>query len=243
MIRAFAVVLVAFTLLFVFIPPLILYSALVGNADLLYRVGMWGVRVVLRVAGVKLEVSGQDKTPIDRAVVFMANHQGNCDPLAVIVNLPRVLVIGKKELFRVPFLGWGMRQCGFIPVDRKRRERAVGAVKEAIEALKSGHSFMVFPEGTRSRDGRLQPFKKGVFIMAIEAGAPIVPISVSGSARIMRKGEFVVRPGVVRLVFHDPIPTQGLTLEDRDDLSEQVRAAILSELAEDERPLKEGVGG
>jgi 1-acyl-sn-glycerol-3-phosphate acyltransferase len=237
MIRAFLVTLLALVLLVVVAVPLILYSHLVGNAQTLYRVGIWGVRLVLRAAGVRLEVHGRENIPSDRAAVFMPNHQGNCDPPAVISILPQVRAIAKQEFFRVPILGRAIRLCGFIPVDRKNRERAIEAIEAGIKALEAGHSFMVFPEGTRSSDGRLQPLKKGVFVMALQAGAPIVPISVSGSSKIMRKGKFVVHPGLVRITIHETVPTEGRTLDDRDEIMERVRKAIASGLAEDEWPL------
>ncbi|MBI1940656.1 MAG: 1-acyl-sn-glycerol-3-phosphate acyltransferase [Acidobacteria bacterium] len=237
MIRAFLVTLLAILLLVVVALPLIVYSLLTRNAATLYQVGIQAVRIVLRAAGVRLEVQGCENIPPRRAVVYMPNHQGNCDPPAVISILPQVRAIAKKEFFRVPILGTAMRLCGFIPVDRKNRERAIEAIEEGVKALKAGHSFMVFPEGTRSPDGRLQPFKKGVFVMALEAGAPIVPMSVSGSSKIMRKGEFVIYPGQVRITIHPSVPTEGCTLDDRDEIMDHVRRAILSGLAEDELPL------
>lgn len=237
MIRAFLVALLAIVLLVALGLPLIVYSMLTGSAGTLYRVGIWGVRAVLRAAGVRLEVHGRENIPTGRAVVFMPNHQGNCDPPAMISILPQVRVIAKEEFYRVPILGTAMRLCGFILVDRKNRQRAIEAIEAGVRALKEGHSFMVFPEGTRSFDGRLQRLKKGVFVMAIEAGAPIVPISVSGSSKIMRKGEFVIRPGLVRITIHPAVPTEERTLEDREAIVEEVRNAILAGLAEDELPL------
>jgi len=121
-------------------------------------------------------------------------------------------------------------------VDRKNREQALDAVERGVLALNAGKSFLVYPEGTRSPDGRLQKLKKGVFVMAVKAGAPIVPISVSGSNKIMPKGKFVIRPGRVRITFHDSIETEGLTTEDRDLIIERVRQAILTGLAKDEWP-------
>jgi 1-acyl-sn-glycerol-3-phosphate acyltransferase len=131
-----------------------------------------------------------------------------------------------------------MRLRGFIPVDRKNRERAIAAVEKAVEAIKAGNSFLAYPEGTRSPDGRLQPFKKGVFVMAIKASAPIVPISISGTSHVMRKGEVAIRPGTVRITMHDPVPTEGCTLEDRGKIIERVRAAIMTGLTKEEQPLE-----
>jgi 1-acyl-sn-glycerol-3-phosphate acyltransferase len=218
---------------------MLVYSAISGNTDPLYGVGKMGARIVLWLAGVRLEIHGLDKIRTQQAVVYMANHQSNCDPPAVLSVLPPVLVIVKKEFFRVPILGRVVRARGFIPVDRRDREQALVAVEKGIQALQAGKSFLVYPEGTRSPDGRLQRFKRGVFVMAINAGAPVVPISISGSNKIMPKGKFVIRPGCVRITFHEPVPTQGLAIEDRQIIIDRVREAILAGLEKDEWPLKQ----
>ena len=236
MLRAFLVTVITFAYVLVFGPPVLIYALLSGNGDPVYRTGVLGARLALWLAGVQLEVQGRDRIPRGRPVVFMANHQSNCDPPALLAVLPKVLVLVKKEFFRVPIIGSGMRLVGFIRVDRKNREQALDAVEKGVLALKAGRSFLVYPEGTRSLDGRLQKFKKGVFVMAVKAGAPIIPISVSGSNKIMPKGKFVIRPGRVRITFHGSIPTEGLTTEDRDVIIERVRQAILTGLAKDEWP-------
>jgi 1-acyl-sn-glycerol-3-phosphate acyltransferase len=237
MIRTAFVTTVTFAYLIFVGAPVLIYAVLSGDSDTLYRVGIWGCRMTLRLAGVKLEIRGQEKIPAGRAVVFMANHQSMCDPPAVISSLPPVRVLLKKVLFRVPVLGAGMKLRGYIAVDRQNREQAMKAVDEAVAALKAGDPFLVYPEGTRSPDGRLLPFKKGAFVMALKAQAPIVPMSVSGASRIMRKGEVAIHPGPLRITFHDPIPTQGYSLEDRGIVMELVRMSIISGLAEDEWPL------
>ncbi|MGH9398047.1 MAG: lysophospholipid acyltransferase family protein [Terriglobia bacterium] len=239
MIRSFCVVCFALALIVVLGCPLLLYTVVSGNSNLIYRVGVLGARLAVRLAGVRLMVRGREKIPVQRAVVFMANHQSNCDPPAVIGLLPPVLMLAKEEFFRVPILGHAMRLRGFVPVDRKSREKAIRAIDRAAAALASGYSFLVFPEGTRSEDGRLLPFKKGVFIMAVKAGAPIVPISISGSRKIMPKGKATIRPGRVRITFHDPVVTEGVALEQTGAVQEAVRNAILSGLSEEEMPPSE----
>jgi 1-acyl-sn-glycerol-3-phosphate acyltransferase len=219
-------------------PPLLLWSVITGNTDRLYCVGVFGAKTALFMAGVRLVVTGREKIPVGQAVVFMPNHQSNCDPPAVAAILPPVLIMAKKEFFRVPILGTGMRMRGFIPVDRSNRERAFAAVDQAVTALKAGHSFLAFPEGTRSRTGRLQAFKRGVFVMAIHAGVSVVPISVSGTNKIMRRGDFRIHPGAVRIAIHDPVSTAGCTMADRSKIADQVRRAIMSGLSAEEQPIK-----
>jgi 1-acyl-sn-glycerol-3-phosphate acyltransferase len=237
MIRALFVTLIALAYILLVGTPILIRAAISGNTDILYRAGRFGAGLVLWLSGVKLEVIGRDKTRTDRAVIFMSNHQSNCDPPAVFNILPPVLIIGKKQFFRVPILGHGMALRGFIPIDRKNRAQAIEAIEAAIRALKAGHSFLIYPEGTRSPDGRLQAFKKGAFVMAIKAGAPIVPISISGSGRVMPKGKFEIHPGVVRITVHDAVPTEGCLPDDRDRIMELVRQAISSGLSEDELPV------
>jgi len=239
MIRAVFVCFVTFTYIVVAGVPILIYAWLTKNTDPLYQVGVAGARMALWLAGIRLEVRGREKIPRGRAVIFMPNHQSNCDPPAVVSSLPPVLVMVKKEFFRMPILGAGMTARGFIPVERKNREQAIAAVDRAVEALKAGKSFLGYPEGTRSPDGRLQPFKKGLFIMAIKAGALIVPMSVSGAWKIMPKGRFVIRPGTVRITFHDPIFAAHYSVEDRRKLIAVTRQAILQGLEPEEWPREE----
>lgn len=237
MIRALFAVSVAIVLVLLLGTPLLVYSALRGESETLFRVGIWACRLVLRVGGVRLEVHGQDKIPAGQPVVFMPNHQSNCDPPAVITVLPPARVMAKKGLFAVPILGRAMRLRGYVPVDRQNRERAMQAIEEGVKALQAGESFMIYPEGKRSSDGRLLPFKKGAFVMAIQAQAPILPISVSGAYKIMPKGRLAIRPGIMRITIHDPVPTAGYTVDEREQLSEVVRQAILQGLSPEEWPV------
>jgi 1-acyl-sn-glycerol-3-phosphate acyltransferase len=219
-------------------PWFLIYALLTGRTDALYECGRTGAKLSLWLAGVKLEVKGREKIPKDQAVLFMPNHQSLSDGPAIIKVLPPVLAIAKKEFFKMPVLGRAMVLRGFIALDRKNRERAFQAVEEAAKSLKAGNSFVAFPEGTRSPDGRLQTFKKGVFVMAIKAETPIVPISISGSRQIMRKGEWSIRPGTIRITFHDPVPTKGCTMDDRAEIIERVRKAIISGLTPEEWPFE-----
>ena len=237
MIRAAFVTVITFAYILIVGGPSFLFALVSGNTDPVYRVGQWGAAMAVWLSGATVKAAGFEKIPQNQAVVFMPNHQSNFDPPALVCRLPPVLVLVKKEFFRVPLLGWAIRLRGFISVDRKNRPSAIAAVERAARSLQSGKSFLAFPEGTRSADGRLQPFKKGVFIMALKAGAPIVPISISGSHRVMPKGKWIIRRGTVRITVHEPIPTAGCGLDDMDRLIEKVRAAILSGLDEDEQPV------
>jgi 1-acyl-sn-glycerol-3-phosphate acyltransferase len=235
MIRALFVTTLTFTYVLLIGTPVLIYTIVTGNTDAVYGVGVWGCKLALWLAGVKLEVRGRENIPADRAVVYMANHQSNVDPPALISVLPPVLVLVRKEIFRLPVVGRAMRLRGFVSVDRQNRERAIRAIEEAVESLRAGHSFLAYPEGTRSRDGQLLPFKKGVFMMAIKAQVPIVPITISGFTRIMRKGERALHPGVARITIHQPIPTAGRSPDNRDEVIESVRAAVFFGLADDEK--------
>lgn len=234
MIRSACVVCFALLYIFVIGAPLLVYTLLSGNTDLIYRAGVLGATMTVRLAGARLEVVGREKIERTRAVVFMANHQSNCDPPALIGLLPPVLILGKQEFFRVPILGRAMRLRGFIPVDRRSREKSIQAINRAADSLSAGRSFLTFPEGTRSPDGRLLPFKKGVFIMAMKAGAPIQPVSISRSRKVMPKGKMAMRAGKVRITFHDLLATTGTT--EISVYQDAVRKAILSGLAEEEWP-------
>lgn len=242
MIRTFCVLAAVSVYVVVVGFPALLASVITGNSDYVYDAGVAGARMGLRVAGIRVLVEGRDRIPAGRAVVFMSNHQSNCDPPALAASLPPILILAKTEVFRLPVLGRAMRLRGFVPVDRKSRERAIAAVDRAAESLKKGSSFLVFPEGTRSPDGRLQAFKKGVFVMAIKAGAPIVPISISGGSRIMRKGEFRIHPGTLRITIHDPVSTADTSLTDRTAVAAQVRRAISAGLRPDEQGREQAAG-
>jgi 1-acyl-sn-glycerol-3-phosphate acyltransferase len=239
MIRAIFVTFVTLVYILVIGLPFLIHAWLTKKTDKLYQVGITGARLALWLSGVRLEVHGLEKIPHGRAAIYMPNHQSNCDPPAVISILPPVLVMAKQEFFRVPVLGPAMVYRGFIPVDRKNREKAIVAVERAVASLKAGNSFLAYPEGTRSPDGRLQTFKKGLFVMAIKAGALIVPISVSGARKIMPKGQFVIRPGWVRITIQDPIPAADYTLEQRRELMDLTRQSILKGLDPDEWPVGE----
>jgi 1-acyl-sn-glycerol-3-phosphate acyltransferase len=212
------------------------YTLLVGDISLLYRVAMWITNAGVRAAGIKIEIGGFENIPAGRSCIFMSNHVSNLDPPVVLPLLPgRSSVLLKKELMNIPILGKAMRLAKFVPVERgSRRDAAKASVEAAAEALRSGLHIVVYPEGTRSLDGRLSTFKKGPFFLAKETQAPIVPIAVSGTQTMMRKGSSAITPGLARIELLPAIePSKYAT---REELMFAVRSAIAEALPPEMKP-------
>ncbi len=217
-------------------PPLILYTLVTRSAEVMYWVGVKGLVFITRVAGMRVNVEGRENIP-EGVCLFVANHTSNADAPAIVGAIPRRLAIfGRKSLFDIPIVGLAFRLAKFVPVDRGNREAALGSVKQAVEYIKTGSSFLVYPEGTRSPDGRMQPFKKGSFVMAIEAGVPIVPVACAGAHRIMKKNSLIIHPGRVTVRFGKPVDVSGYTVEQRNALAEKVHDAVAAELPDDQKP-------
>jgi 1-acyl-sn-glycerol-3-phosphate acyltransferase len=212
------------------------YTLIVGDISLLYRVGMWITNAGVRAAGIRIEVVGLQNVPTGRSCIFMSNHVSNLDPPVELPLLPgRCSVLLKKELMGIPILGRAMRLAKFVPVERgHRRDAAKASVEAAADALRSGLHIVVYPEGTRSLDGRLSTFKKGPFFLAQETQAPIVPIALSGTQTMMRKGSYAIRPGLARLEMLPVI--EPSKYETREELMLAVRSAIADALPAEMKP-------
>jgi 1-acyl-sn-glycerol-3-phosphate acyltransferase len=190
----------------------------------------------VRAVGVRVRVRGLDRIP-GGVCLFAANHTSSADAPAVVDAIPRrIAVLLKESLFKWPIVGQAFWSAHFIPVNRKQHESAVASVEKAAEAMRAGQSFLIYPEGTRSPDGRLQRFKKGAVVMAIKAGVPIVPVVCSGAHKIMEKRSLVIHPGEIRVEFLEPIDASKYSLEERDVLNERVHDAMAAALPEDQRP-------
>jgi 1-acyl-sn-glycerol-3-phosphate acyltransferase len=209
-----------------------------GDITLLYAWSMWAVRTGLRLAGIRIVVTGREHVPIDAPCIFMSNHISNLDPPILLPMLPRTAVFLKRSLMNIPFVGTGMRLARFIPVDRDGKlESAKESVRAATAVLASGVSVTTFPEGTRSRDGRLLPFKKGPFYLAMESCAPILPITIWGTKDMMRKGSVRIVPGTARITFHEPLWPRDFV--SREALMSAAREAIASALPAEMRAVSE----
>jgi len=217
-------------------PPFLLLALATGNALTLYRVALGGVRLGLWLSGISVRVRNPENIQRDRAAVYAVNHASNVEPPILYETLselfPRLRILYKAELRKLPILVRAFDLAGFVPLERGNREQSLPAIERAAEALREGHSFLIFPEGTRSRTGELLPFKKGGFIMAVKGQAPIVPVAIVGARDAMKKGSLIIRPVRVTVSFGAPVPTTGLTLEDREPLISTVRGAVATLLQE-----------
>jgi 1-acyl-sn-glycerol-3-phosphate acyltransferase len=207
-------------------PPGMFLALVFGWTDVLYMLGHGGVIVSTWLLGIRFHVVGKEHLP-KRSALFISNHQSNIDPPILYRALhPRLHFVYKSELQAIPLLPRAFNMAGFIPIERRNRERAMAALDKGAAAMRAGTSFLMFPEGTRSRTGELLPFKKGGFVMAINAQVPIVPVAISGARRSMKKGSWIIRPVTVTIRVGRPVETAGLSPDERDTAIDEVRARI-----------------
>ena len=191
-----------------------------------YYAKLWG-KVALLANGVKVRIEGMGHLNGKGPYIFMSNHQGSYDIFALLGHLPyQFKWLAKKELFSIPFFGWTMAAVGYISIDRGGTRDTVEAMNEAAQKIRDGMSVVIFPEGSRSPDGSIQPFKKGGFTLAIKSKVPIVPVAISGSRAIMPKDKFTATSGEIRILVAHPIETENSALKDRELLMKKVRETI-----------------
>lgn len=189
----------------------------------------WG-RLLLFVGGVKLEIQGIEKIDPSRSYIIMANHQSYFDIFILLFSPVLIHWMAKKELFSLPIFGMILKWIGAIEVDRENKSKAYLSIKQAVEKIRKGSTVLIFPEGTRSSSGELLPFNKGGFSLAILSGAPILPITIQGSRKIMPKGSFRVFPGLAKVSIHTPVETENLSLKDREGLQEKIKEIFQKDL-------------
>jgi 1-acyl-sn-glycerol-3-phosphate acyltransferase len=218
-------------------PPILLYTLISRNPSLVYWAGVKGIVFFVRLVGVKVRIKGLERVP-SGACLFVANHTSSADAPAVVGAIPRrVAILLKESLFKWPIAGQAFTLAGFVPVKRSERESAIASVEKATESLRSGQSFLIYPEGTRSPDGRLQAFKKGAVVMAIKAGVPIVPMACSGAHNVMRKKSLRIYPGEILVEFLEPIDASKYSFEERDALNDHVHDVMAAGLPPEQRPI------
>ena len=226
---------------FYLIPAVSIYTIVLGTVSVLSTVfdrhGNFGHKcarawswLILKTTGVHVEVDGLERLDRSRSYIFASNHQSIYDIPILFASLPfQLRILAKESLGRIPFMGWHLQRTGHVLVDRSNP--GAGVVRKMKRLVDEGHSLIVFPEGTRSTDGSVGRFKGGSFIIALQSGLPVVPISVIGSRHVMFRGELMVRPGRVRVIVHEPIETRSVPREAVREFASSVREVVASSAA------------
>jgi 1-acyl-sn-glycerol-3-phosphate acyltransferase len=207
----------------------VLQCFFIRNPKIIYRPAQLGCWLGLKVGGVRFVVRGLEHLRPDQTYIFVANHQSLLDPPGMFVYLQRDLAfLAKKELYRLPIFNPGLYLIGCARIDRRNRERAIESIRQAADLVRRGRSFIVYAEGTRTPDGQLHPFKKGAFHLALEAGVPVVPVTIDGTYDLMPKGPIHLYPGTAHIIVHEPIDVAAYSAETVGELAETTRRIIQS---------------
>lgn len=207
--------------------PMLFFQAVTSSGTPNYYLSRLWVWVVSRLFGVTFSIQHEEKADPRQSYIVAPNHQSNVDIMALMSVLPvKYRWVIKKSLLKIPMFGWGLGATGAISIDRSNPKEAAEILRAGTRKVGRGWSVLVYPEGTRSPDGNLQPFKKGAFMMAVQTGVQILPVAVNGAYQLMPKHTLIIRPGHVTITLCDPIPTEGLTEEDVPELMERTRRAI-----------------
>jgi 1-acyl-sn-glycerol-3-phosphate acyltransferase len=217
-------------------PPLLIFTFITRHVDPLYWAGVKGVMFFVNCVGVRVHVKGLERIPAGTCV-FAANHTSSADAPAVVGAIPRrIAILLKRSLFEWPIVGQAFHLAHFIPVDRFNRDSAMESLDKATVAIRNGQSFLIYPEGTRSPDGRLQEFKKGTAVIAIKAAVPLVPVACSGAHRVMEKRKLTIKPGEILVEFLEPIDSTKYSFEQREALIQELHDRLAAGLPPDQRP-------
>jgi 1-acyl-sn-glycerol-3-phosphate acyltransferase len=204
------------------------------NGNIVHHFARWWANMQLLVSGVRVKVKGLEHLGKKTPYIYMCNHQGSYDIFVLLSCLPvQFRWIAKKELFAIPILGWAMGAANYISIDRSGKRKALESIERAAGKIKGGVSVVIFPEGTRSRDGSIQPFKRGGFTLALKSGVPIIPITINGSRDVMPRHSMRVHPGEIRITIDRAIETTHHPLRERNVLMEKVRETLERNLAAD----------
>ncbi|MGA6924621.1 MAG: lysophospholipid acyltransferase family protein [Desulfosarcina sp.] len=225
-----------FVATFLIASTVIVCSFFSRTGNLPHLLARWWANSILWVSRAKITVTGTEKLNPGQSYIYMPNHQSNADIPLLLGRLPvQFRWLAKEELFKIPIFGRAMRGVGYISIDRSNRKSAFASLERAARTIRNGTSVLIFPEGTRSRDGNILPFKKGGFVLSVDAGVPIVPIIIRGTGSIIPKGHFMIRPAPVSMRILDPVETAGYTRKTKDQLLDRIRSILIDHIQEEER--------